>query len=100
MARTTDIRRGTCANGATTPWHPGGVRYREFWDLVDDVFGRAYGRSIAGDQVLEELGGRTAARSIEDGVEPRLVWHALCDAMQVPDAERWGSDPHRQAPPR
>ena len=81
-------------------WHPVSVRYREFWDLVDDVFGRAYGRSIAGDQVLEQLGGRTAARAIEEGVEPRAVWHALCDAMQVPDAERGGSDPHRQAPPR
>ncbi len=81
-------------------WHPVSVRYREFWDLVDDVFGRAYGRSIVGDQVLEQLGGRTAARAIEEGVEPRAVWHALCDAMQVPDAERWGSDPHRQAPPR
>ncbi len=75
------------------------MRYREFWDLVDDVFGRAYGRSLTSDQVLDALDGRTAARAIDDGVEPRVVWHALCDAMQVPDQRRWGRDPHRQAPP-
>lgn len=76
------------------------MRYREFWDLVDDVFGRAYGRSIAGDQVIGALGDLTAAQAIEAGLEPRVVWHALCDAMQVPADKRWGSDVHRQAPPR
>ena len=76
------------------------VRYREFWDLVDDVFGRAYGRTIVRDQVLPAFGDRTAAQAIEDGEEPRRVWHELCDAMQVPGTQRWGSDPYRQAPPR
>ncbi|ACZ22236.1 hypothetical protein Sked_23210 [Sanguibacter keddieii DSM 10542] len=75
------------------------VRNREFWDLVDDVFGRAYGRTLADDQVLTALGDRTAAQAVEAGVEPRVVWHALCDAMDVPDARRWGSDLFRQAPP-
>ncbi|OLT46804.1 DUF3046 domain-containing protein [Cellulosimicrobium sp. CUA-896] len=75
------------------------MRYREFWELVDEVFGDAYGRTLARDQVLTELGDRTAARAIDDGVEPRVVWHALCDALDVPDAQRWGRDEHRQAPP-
>ena len=68
--------------------------------MVDDVFGRAYGRSLVEDQVLEALGSRTAAQAIADNEEPRVVWHELCDAMSVPDAQRWGSDPHQQAPPR
>ncbi|WP_098458898.1 DUF3046 domain-containing protein [Flavimobilis soli] len=76
------------------------MRYREFWDLVDDVFGRAYGRSITGDQVLPALHDRTAVQALDDGEEPRVVWHALCDAMTVPEGKRWGTDPHRQAPPR
>ena len=75
------------------------VRYREFWDLVDEVFGRAYGRTLASDQVLSVLADRTAEQAIEAGIEPRTVWHALCDAMDVPDRHRWGSDEHRQAPP-
>ncbi|MBI9115507.1 DUF3046 domain-containing protein [Sanguibacter suaedae] len=75
------------------------MRYREFWQLVDEVFGRAYGRTLASDQVLDALGSRTAAQAVEDGVEPRVVWHALCDAMDVPEPERWGTDAHRQAPP-
>lgn len=42
----------------------------------------------------------TAAQAIEDGVDPRIVWHVLCDALDVPDEQRWGKDKHRQAPPR
>ena len=76
------------------------MRYREFWALVEEVFGEAYGRTLAADQVVGALGDRTAAQAIEDGVEPRSVWHALCDALDVPEARRWGADPHRTAPPR
>ncbi|SDC70485.1 Protein of unknown function [Sanguibacter gelidistatuariae] len=75
------------------------MRNREFWQLVDEVFGPTYGRTLAADQVLSALGDRTVEQSIEDGVEPREVWHALCDAMDVPDAQRWGHDVNRQAPP-
>jgi hypothetical protein len=76
------------------------VRNREFWQLVDEVFGAQYGRTLAGDQYLTELDNRTAAQAIDDGVDPRVVWHALCDALDVPDAKRWGIDKYRQAPPR
>ncbi len=88
--------------GCATPrcaWQGGAVRYREFWDLVDEVFGDAYGRTLARDQVLTELGDRTAARAIDDGVEPRVVWQVVCAALAVPDAQGWGRDEHRQAPP-
>lgn len=67
---------------------------------MEEVFGPTYGRTLAGDQVLTELGSLTAAQALEEGVEPRMVWHALCDAMDVPDAQRWGTDRNRQAPPR
>ena len=36
------------------------------------------------DHVLSDLGGRTAAQAIEDGVEPRRVWRALCADFEVP----------------
>ncbi|MFS0701984.1 DUF3046 domain-containing protein [Cellulomonas sp. 179-A 4D5 NHS] len=75
------------------------MRYREFWQLVDEVLGSAHGRALARDLVLFELQGRTAVQALDDGAEPRDVWHALCDAMEILDARRWGSAA-RQAPPR
>jgi hypothetical protein len=80
-------------------WQAVPVRLREFWQLVDEVFGRAHGRALAHDLVLTVLDGRAAVVALEDGEEPRTVWHALCDAMEVPDALRFGAN-HRQAPPR
>ncbi|GAB2460075.1 DUF3046 domain-containing protein [Xylanimonas ulmi] len=76
------------------------MRLREFWQLVDEVFGPAYGRALAREQVLVDLGGRTPVEALDAGLQPRDVWHALCDALDVPDAERWGKHPGRQAPPR
>lgn len=76
------------------------MRNREFWQLVDEVFGPTYGRSLARDLVMDALGGTTAVLALEAGDEPRTIWHALCDAMDVPDARRWGADERRQAPPR
>jgi hypothetical protein len=73
---------------------------REFWQLVDEVFGPGYGRVLADEQVLDALGNLTAAAALEAGAQPRDVWHALCDAMDVPEARRWGSAPNRPAPPR
>jgi hypothetical protein len=75
------------------------VRYREFWQLVDEVLGSAHGRVLVADLVLTGLDQRTAQQALDDGVEPRDVWHALCDELDIPDARRWGSDRHRQAPP-
>ena len=71
-----------------TPWT---VRYSEFWDLVDDVFGPQIGRTIAQDQALGALDDRTGVQALADGEEPRAVWRALCDAMAVPEQDRWGS---------
>lgn len=76
------------------------MRLREFWLLVDDVLGTSLGRALTGELVVGALGNRTAQQALDDGEEPRTVWHALCDALDIPDARRWGSDPHRAAPPR
>jgi len=76
------------------------VRYREFWQLVDEVLGSAHGRSLVRELVLPSLGDRTAEQALDSGIEPRDVWHALCDELDVPDRQRWGIDQHRQAPPR
>ena len=68
----------------------GRVQEREFWQLLEEVFGRSYGRSLAHDQSLTELHGMTVE-------EPRVIWNVLCDQMNVPDSKRWGRD--HNAPP-
>ncbi|EUA00263.1 hypothetical protein I547_5388 [Mycobacterium kansasii 824] len=56
----------------------------EFHERVTLRFGAAYGASVLVDHVLTGFGGRTAAQAIEDGVEPRDVWRALCADFDVP----------------
>ncbi|BBX26174.1 DUF3046 domain-containing protein [Mycolicibacterium alvei] len=64
------------------------MRLTEFNELVDGQFGAARGRSLLVDHVLTALQGRTAAQAIEDGVEPRSVWRALCADFDVP-RDQW-----------
>ena len=50
--------------------------------------GASYADSWARDQVLDGLGGRTAYEALEAGVDPKLVWRAVCDALELPPGER------------
>ena len=68
------------------------MRLSDFWRLVDEEFGPAHGRSLAADQVLMALGDRTPLQALEAGLDPRDVWFALCDALDVPPERRWGRD--------
>lgn len=83
--------------GARLKLHWWVMHEREFWELVDEVFGKAYGRSLVRDQTLDVLGGRSALQALADGVEPRVVWNVLCDHMQIGDPQRWGRG--HNAPP-
>lgn len=75
------------------------MRYSEFRDLVTDVFGPEMGRTLVRDQVLGALGDRTSEQALAAGEDPRTVWRALCDAMDVPQGDRWGKQ-LRAARPR
>jgi hypothetical protein len=66
----------------------GDVRLTEFNERVTLRFGATYGASVLADHVLTGFDGRTAAKAIEDGVEPRAVWRALCVDFDVP-REQW-----------
>ncbi len=57
---------------------------------MEEEFGVGYARTVARDQVLTELAGRTADQALAERVAPRTVWFALCAAMDVPAARRWG----------
>lgn len=51
-------------------------------------FGVSSADAILADHVLIDLGGRTGAQAIEDGVDPRDVWVAICRDFDVPRT-RW-----------
>lgn len=55
---------------------------------MESRFGAAYARSYAADQVLWTLAGRTVLQALRDGDDVKAVWRAVCEADQVPAAER------------
>ena len=66
------------------------MRTSEFRLAVAAEFGDQYGRALLRDLVLDGLGGRTADQALAAGVPERLVWAALCEAMDVPVERRHG----------
>jgi hypothetical protein len=56
------------------------VRETDFWTRLEQVFGPGYAASVARDQVLSELGGRTIAEAMAGGESARHVWRAVVAA--------------------
>lgn len=68
------------------------MRISDFWRLMDDEFGPAYSRVLAGDLVLGAVGGVTAAEALKRGADPKAVWLAVCEMQDVPQERRLGRD--------
>ena len=64
------------------------VRLTVFWERMNARFGEAYADSLARDLVIAALGGRTVSAALAAGEEPRVVWNAVCDAVEVPVRDR------------
>jgi len=75
------------------------MRLSEFWELMDHVFGASYSRTLARELALDMTGSRTAVEALGEGVDPRDVWHAVCQQMDVPLGARDGGDRERNIPP-
>lgn len=56
------------------------MRLTEFWARLEQAFGRGYAESIAADQVLSQLGGRTIRQALDEGEEVVVVWRAVVAA--------------------
>lgn len=56
------------------------MRLTDFWERLETVFGRGYARSVAHDQVLSQLGGRTIEQALAAGEETARVWRAVVAA--------------------
>lgn len=90
------------ARGCPRAWQSDRVRHSVFWQLMEEEFGVGYARSVAHDQTIGALDGRTAQQALDAGEAPRTVWLAVCDAMDVPASRRLGRDlpPARRGPSR
>ena len=62
----------------------------EFFLAVVEEFGERQGRTLVRDLALDNLDDRSAQQALEDGVTPKTVWAALCEAMQVPASRQHG----------
>lgn len=67
------------------------MRESQFWILLEDEFGSANAGVIASSLELPGL-KRTAQNALSQGVDPRIVWNALCDLHDIPVHRRLGRD--------
>lgn len=56
------------------------MRLTDFWQRLEQVFGPGYAASVAGDQVLGTLDGRTIDQALADGEQTLKVWRAVVAA--------------------
>jgi hypothetical protein len=64
------------------------VKLTEFWHRMREQFGEVYAESVAKDQVLGALGGRTVNQALADGEDAKIVWRAVVATFDVPERLR------------
>ncbi|WP_054953395.1 DUF3046 domain-containing protein [Flaviflexus massiliensis] len=69
------------------------MNHSEFWVVVSDTFGSAYGQAIVRTLALPQLGHRTATELLDSGEKPQKVWSAICHEMDLDDETEFR---HRQ----
>lgn len=70
------------------------MRQSHFWTLLEDEFGSANAGVIATSLELPGLNA-TAEQALAAGIDPRIVWRAVCELHDIPVERRLGKD---QAP--
>ena len=66
------------------------MRITEFRALMVAHFGDLRAPSVARDHVFSALAGRTADEALAAGEDPKVIWRAVCDDLDVSDALRYG----------
>lgn len=56
------------------------MKHSDFWSRLEQTFGPAYAPSLANDQVLSQLGGRTITEALVAGDKVVDVWRAVVAA--------------------
>jgi hypothetical protein len=55
---------------------------------MEQHLGAGYARVWADQFVIGDLGHRTAAEALEAGVDPKQVWRAVWQILELPASER------------
>ena len=55
---------------------------------MEAALGAAYARTWAREHVLSELGERTVNQALDQGEDPKAVWHAVWKALHLPSSLR------------
>ncbi|MFM6963135.1 MAG: DUF3046 domain-containing protein [Micrococcales bacterium] len=74
------------------------MRLSQFQELMADEFGPIQAEVLLTDLVLVQLNERTGQAAIAAGEDPREVWLAICQVMDVPK-ERWHGKPQKNKKP-
>lgn len=56
------------------------MKLSDFWERMEQTFGPGYAASVARDQVLPQLGGRTVTEALDAGERIVDVWRAVVAA--------------------
>ncbi|WP_370287837.1 DUF3046 domain-containing protein [Nocardioides sp.] len=64
------------------------MRHTEFWSRMEHHLGDGYARVWASQIVLSSLDGRTPQQALDAGVEPKQVWRAVWQMLELPASER------------
>lgn len=64
------------------------MRITVFRRLMAEEFGEIRSEMLARDHVFSSLGNRTVDQALDDGVPVKQIWHAVCDAFEVPPERR------------
>lgn len=64
------------------------MRITEFWARMERQFGPGYAASVARDQVLASLQGRTVEQALAAGEDVKAVWRGVCAHFDVPARDR------------
>ena len=64
------------------------MRFTEFWSRMEHALGPTYAAVWASQQVLADLGGRTVDQALAAGEQPKHVWRAVAERLELPEQQR------------
>lgn len=64
------------------------VRLTVFRGKMADEFGPIRAEMLASDHVFAGLGGRTVEQALTAGFDPKEIWRAVCETLEVPPERR------------
>jgi hypothetical protein len=64
------------------------MRITAFRKMMAEEFGEIRADMLARDHVFSALNDRTVDQALEAGVSTKEIWHAVCEAFEVPPDRR------------